>query len=336
MRKRIVIYYIGSLGDTIVALPCFHKIAETFADAQRIVLTSKPASANTVAMDDLLAGSGLIDSVVTYPDKTRSIFALFRLAFKLRALKADTLIYLSRARGMAACQRDLLFFRLCGFRKIIGAPNAPDFQHYTPDEHGNIERECERLARRLTPLGKIDVYDRNVWDLRLSSTEHAAGRSCTAPFGSAPFFAIHMGCKRPRNDWGTANWQELIVRLRTIMPQYGLLCIGGPPDRAHAQDVTACWNGPVVNACGTLSSRISGAALANARLFIGHDSGPIHLAAAMGVPCVGIFGDHNRPRKWHPPGPQHRILHSMRGVAAITVDEVEAAVRSVLSADTAP
>jgi hypothetical protein len=52
----------------------------------------------------------------------------------------------------------------------------------------------------------------------------------------------------------------------------------------------------------------------------------------MGVPCIGLFGDNNRPRKWHPVGPQHRLLHDLRGVQAIEVDAVLQAAAAQLQA----
>ena len=73
-----------------------------------------------------------------------------------------------------------------------------------------------------------------------------------------------------------------------------------------------------------------------ASLFIGHDSGPMHLAAAVGVPCVAVFGDHNVPKRWHPIGDQHRIIHNMRGVRAITPDEVYEAVAERLASLASP
>ena len=66
--------------------------------------------------------------------------------------------------------------------------------------------------------------------------------------------------------------------------------------------------------------------LAKAALFVGHDSGPLHLAAAVGLACVALFGGYNRPRKWHPVGDHHRIIHNMAGVQAISPDEVLEAV----------
>jgi heptosyltransferase III len=84
-----------------------------------------------------------------------------------------------------------------------------------------------------------------------------------------------------------------------------------------------------MNLCGRLTPRESAAAMRNALFFVGHDSGPLHLAAVAGVPCVGIFGNYNKPKWWHPMGHQHRIIHNMRGVRDIAPVEVYAAVCSI-------
>jgi lipopolysaccharide heptosyltransferase III len=64
-----------------------------------------------------------------------------------------------------------------------------------------------------------------------------------------------------------------------------------------------------VNLCGKLSPRESAAVLARAKLFLGHDSGPMHLAAAVGIPCVAVFSARNRPRMWFPWGSQHEVIY---------------------------
>ena len=67
--------------------------------------------------------------------------------------------------------------------------------------------------------------------------------------------------------------------------------------------------GPVVNLCGKLTPRESAAAFERARMFVGHDSGPMHLAAAVQTPCVAIFAARNIPRVWFPFGEQHRVVY---------------------------
>jgi ADP-heptose:LPS heptosyltransferase len=66
-------------------------------------------------------------------------------------------------------------------------------------------------------------------------------------------------------------------------------------------------------------------------LFVGHDSGPMHLAASQGTWCVALFGDHEPPRRWHPYGAGHRVIHDMRGIRAIQAEQVLGHLREALN-----
>jgi heptosyltransferase-3 len=328
--ERIVIYRLGSLGDTVIALPCLHKIAKAFPRAERLVLTNIPVSAKAAPLESVLANSGLVHDYVTYPLGIRSLRALFDLALRLRSLRASTLIYLNFHRGGTTLSRDLLFFRLCGFKHIIGAPITCDLSDHRLDpETGTYEYEVNRLARTLYELGPIDLDDPANWDLRLTAEERAAGAKTIAPFAGRPFIAINMGGKWAENQWGSDNWRALLDELATTHASFGILAIGGPEDAAAVGPATAGWPGPIINACGTLAPRETAAALEKASLFVGHDSGPMHLASACRVRCVGLFG-RLEPRVWHPYGSGHRPLHKPnQGIRAIRVDEVAAAVREI-------
>jgi ADP-heptose:LPS heptosyltransferase len=329
--ERIVIYRMGSLGDTVVALPCFHKLAEAFPDAERYVLTNIPVSSKAAALELILGPSGLIHGVINYPIRLRSIREMWRLMRRLRAMRATKLIYLGPSRGLFALYRDVLFFRLSGFPRIIGAPFARHLRDYPYDAaKGPVEYECSRLIRAVAALGPIDLDDRKNWDLRLTDAERKAGDQALRLFGGKPFVAINMGGKVAENHWGQDNWRHLLRALSVSHGGYGLLFLGAAEEAGAVAGVVAGWPGPVVNACGTLLPRESAAALLRASLFVGHDSGPMHLAAAVGVACVAPFGGYNPPRRWHPYGARHRVVHRMQGVQHVTVEEIVALVRDTL------
>lgn len=327
--EPILIYRLGSLGDTIVALPCFHRVAQRFPHSPRIVLTNVPVQSKAAPLESILGGSGLIDGVLSYPIGSRSVGALWTLRQQIRRLGARTLVYLTPARGLKALRRDLLFFQLCGLSRIVGAPNTADLQSNRLNAEGQVERECERLARCLAELGSPDVTDARSWDLVLRPDEQAAGRGLLGEMLGRPVLAINMGGKVLKNDWGVDHWSTLLPRLAASMAGWGLLIVGGPEDGERARQASALWPGPTVDATGRATPRVSAAALTHARIFVGHDSGPLHLAASVGVPCVGLFGDNNLPCKWHPPGDQHRSLHRMDGVRAISIADVEQAVSDI-------
>jgi ADP-heptose:LPS heptosyltransferase len=338
--QRIVVYRLGSLGDTVVALPCFHKVAETWPRAERIVLTNFPVSSKAAPLEIILRESGLISGAIAYPVGTRSIVELVRLASQLRRLRADALVYLTPARGRLSAWRDWLFFKMCGFKRIVGTPLTHDMQDCRVQSSGASEptwveeRECERLARCLRELGPIDLDDPDVWNLRLTEEELEAGAAVTRPLFLTPYFAINMGGKAREKDWGLPNWFGLLQALSEAYPKTGMLIVGAAEDSERAQRVAEVWPGQVVDACGKLSPRESAAAMRNAIAFIGHDSGPLHLAAASGVRCIGLFGNLNRPNRWHPPGAQHRIIHRMAGLQTISVSDVIAAVKDMLARKT--
>jgi heptosyltransferase III len=333
----IVIYRLGSLGDTIVALPCFTAIAQAFPRHRKILLTNKPVSLKAAPIEAILGGgTGFFDTLISYPVGARSPKVLLSLWQNLRATRSDTLIYLTPPRGKAAILRDLLFFRSAGFGRIIGLPLSSDLAKCRVDAGGQLERESSRLARCLGALQAIDLTQPEYWDLRLTPDEIEAGRAITATLSATPYIAVNMGGKVVKNDWGEDNWTALFELLKIDFSQCGLLIVGAAEDSPRAKAVIARWPGPTVNACGELSPRESGAAMRGAVLFVGHDSGPMHLAAAMNVTCVALFGDNNPPAKWHPFGADHCILHSMAGVRAIRTADVDATVTGVLRLKLSP
>jgi heptosyltransferase III len=334
--RRIVIYRLGSLGDTVVALPCFHKVSQVWPEAQRIVLTNVPVSSKAAPLEAILREGGLIQGTIAYPVGTRSIFELWRLAKHLRSLKSQTLIYLTSSRGLINAFRDWIFFKLCGFKEIIGVPLTKDLQRcrrigpHSAGESQTEERECERLARCLSPLGPINLDEPKMWNLQLTDRELRVGDDVLTSLWWKPYFAVNMGGKAKEKDWGMGNWRALLALLSRQFPAAGLLIVGAAEDSERADQVSDVWTGPVVDACGRLSPRESAAAMRRAAVFIGHDSGPLHLAAAAGVSCVGLFGNINRPSRWHPRGAQHRIIHRMSGLQYISVAEVIEAVREIV------
>ena len=333
-QQRIVIYRLGSLGDTVVALPCFHKVADVWPDAERIVLTNFPVSSKAAPLEVILREGGLIHAAIAYPVGTRSLAELWNLAIHLRRLKADVLVYLTPARGVLNAYRDWFFFKLCGFKNIVGTPLTADLQtcrQIGTDTSGEVqERECERLARCLHELGYVDLDGPEAWNLRLTDRELQVGDALLAPLAAEPYFAVNMGGKAKEKDWGMENWLALLGKLALRYPGTGLLIVGAAEDSERAQVIAGHWGGQVIDVCGKLSPRESAAAMRHAVAFIGHDSGPLHLAAATGVRCVGLFGNFNQPKRWHPKGQQHRIIHRMSGLGNISVDEVLSAAADIV------
>jgi heptosyltransferase-3 len=307
--KRVLIYRLGSLGDTVIAVPALHLIERAFPAARRVLLTNIQAYINAPAAFSILDGSALVDDFIDYPLATRSFPTILRLWWRLVRFRPEIVIYLMPKRGERSLARDKWFFRLAGARQVIGLP-VGDLAESAYDPATQLwESEAARLLRCLRNLGDGRLDDAASWDLRLTPAEEQKGRDMLAPLAGRPLIACGPGTKMQAKDWGQENWRALLTNLAAELPHYGLVLVGAKLDAEVAGYVSRDWRGPVVNLCGLLSPRETAAALKNTGLFLGPDSGPMHLAAAYGVPCAIAFASLDRPGRWFPAGKMHRPIY---------------------------
>ena len=85
-------------------------------------------------------------------------------------------------------------------------------------------------------------------------------------------------------------------------------CVGAKTEFGESEKMGQFWPDQKVNLCGALTPRKSAATLGKTAVFIGHDGGPMHLAATVGIPCVAIFSARNKPGKWFPFGSGHPVI----------------------------
>jgi heptosyltransferase-3 len=328
-----------------------HLVARAFPGAERRMLTNFPVNVKAPPAAAILQNSGLIHGYFRYAVGTRSPRELLSLWWQLVRWRPQVLVYLGPVRGVEAARRDAKFFRLCGIPRLVGVPDMEDMQQNRWQESAQaVEPEAARLVRNLRELGNADLDDPASWDLRLTPAEHARATQALAPAAGRPIIAVSVGTKVQSKDWGRENWRALLARLAALYPGHALALAGATEECEASEFAADGWrgvsSGPVVNLCGLLAPRESAATFAQARVFVGHDSGPMHLAAAVQTPCVAIFAARNKPRVWFPYGKQHRVLYHQtdcwgcgletcivqrkKCLTSITVEEVVAEVRAIL------
>ncbi|HTD97577.1 MAG TPA: glycosyltransferase family 9 protein [Edaphobacter sp.] len=349
--KRVLIYRLGSLGDTLIALPALHLVARAFPHAERRMLTNFPVNVKAPPAAAILENSGLVDEYIPYAVGTRNPVELLSLWWTLFRWRPEVLVYLGSTRGVESARRDAAFFRLCGIKRLVGVSVTEDMQRPRWEESTQaLEPEGARLARNIAELGDAHLDAPASWDLHLTPGEHARAAAALAQVAGHPLIAVSVGTKVQSKDWGRENWRALLGRLAALYPGHALALSGAPEESESSEFAAEGWRqsagGPVVNLCGLLTPRQSAAAFAKARVFIGHDSGPMHLAAAVQTPCVAIFAARNKPRVWFPYGRQHRVVYHQtecwgcgletciverkRCITSITVEEVATEVRAIL------
>lgn len=136
--------------------------------------------------------------------------------------------------------------------------------------------------------------------------------------------AVHPGSGSPRKNWPADRWQTLLTELGVPV----LLILGEVERetwRARLSQLPDTVRPILMPALEELVTEIS-----SCRLFLGHDSGVSHLAAACGVPCVLLFGPTD-PAMWAPPTRHVRVLQSDPDLAHLSIDSVRRAVQSALA-----
>ena len=308
--NNILVFRIGHLGDTLVALPAFWELRRAFPNAKLTLLSNvDAANPNYLSPRSVLPAQGLFDEYVDYPTNLgpfASKTAALKLLFRLRTSRYDGAFYLMpRTRALSAIARDKKFFRLAGISELRGAryleenrlPDVP------PKPTPRVETESEFLLHALASEG-VPLSAQPQADLLLSAEERGLAEDWLDKNGmngaEHPLLAIAPGSK-----WESKLWFEdrFFETVRRVIEATGALPLifGGPEDREKGDRLIASW-GRGGNASGDLSVRGSAALLERCSAYLGNDSGPMHLAAAVGLPCVGIFAAVDYIGRWEPFG----------------------------------
>ncbi len=351
--ERVLIYRLGSLGDTTVALPILHLVERSYPTAERRMLTNFPVHSKAPASAAVLGDSGFVHGYIRYAAGTRNPLELLRVAREVRRFKPDVLVYLIGVRNRRSYRRDKWFFRLlCGVKRIVGFPGESELSRVKDRSTGLFEAEASRMARAVRELGDAEPGNLANWDLRLTEAERARADEVLDGLADKPLIVCGPGTKMQAKDWGRENWRALLSRLAVTYPQYPLVLVGAKEDAEVSDYAATDWTGPKLNVCGRLTPRETAAVTARAHVFLGPDSGPMHLAAAAGVPCVIAFSARGLPGVWYPVGNQHQILYRQtscygcnletcvveerRCLSAITVEDMAQAVGRVLRTPSVP
>jgi len=145
--------------------------------------------------------------------------------------------------------------------------------------------------------------------------------------------AIHPGSGSPSKNWPLESWDQLGRRLVRANPGVTLLLVEGEADEEQAQILSEAWKDLPLLRVRWLPLPILGALLSKAVLYLGHDSGVTHLAAAArrDLPILVLFGPSD-PAVWAPPRDGVHILRSPSALSALGVEQVFNAAQGLLSA----
>lgn len=318
--RRVLVFRSGQLGDMIVSLPALWAVRRHWPEAKLTLLCDVHPGRNYVLASDIFGGTGICDDLEHYEvpaageARLRTALGRLRLLVRLRARRFDALVYLAPSiRPPAHVRRDVRFFRLAGLRRIYGADHFPPVPIKQPGQPFPVgEHEADLLLARLQADGiSVPPRGQGSLDLRLGEAEAAAVARWQATLpsdGGRMWLGVGPGSKMPAKRWPPERFREVVRQLITHHDIWPVV-FGGREDRESGDRLLAGW-GRGYNAAGALSVRGSAAALGQCAIYLGNDTGTMHLAAAAGTFCVAVFSARDWPGAWYPYGVEQRVFRT--------------------------
>jgi predicted lipopolysaccharide heptosyltransferase III len=287
--ERVLIVRLRSIGDTVLATPSLLAL-KRFA----------PHVSVDILLEDWVApvldGFPHIDKVITLERKSTSARA--RVARQLRANRYDVVYNLHG--GTTAT----LLTRATGAPHRVGYDTyqyARLHNHLSPSSASLWGRDkTHSVEQQLALLGwtGVPVSDRPPTKLAVTATAAAgiAARLQAEGLTETPFVVIHPAAAFATKQWAAVNFGRVAEALSS--QGLGMIAITTPAEKAIVDEMNRGTAAPAA-AFTDLSLPEITALLAQARLFVGNDSGIAHIAAAVETPSVVIFGSSNRAH-WRP------------------------------------
>lgn len=329
--RNILVIDFGQLGDVVMSLPALRALRERFPHAQLTVMVGKPG-AQIIDMSGYADATIEVDRVQLRDGfKPLSVVRIFQVVKDVRRRKFDLVIDLH-----SFSETNLLgFFSGASKRLFSRRPGRSlDFlANFTPrppvDKNEPQHHLIDRYLDVLRPLGIKDQprvprlvtrpEDVRAVDVVLKKAKAEAG---------APLVGLFPGAGHPGRCWPLEQFAELadfLIRNDGVRP----IVFVGPEERHLVPRMREIFPAACV-ILEKLSIPQLAAAQARLAVFVSNDTGPVHIAAAVGAPIVVLI-DLPQPHAYVPTAESQRLIFS-ESVSAIEVEEVYGATRELLGA----
>jgi lipopolysaccharide heptosyltransferase II len=275
--ERLLIVLLGAIGDVVCGMPLAQRLRAGWPRT-RITWAVEPPAA------PLLEGHPAVDEVLVF-QRGGGLPALIEMLRALRDNRPDVVLDLQR------------HFKSGLFSWATQAPRRIGF-HWENSREGNWFFNTDSIEPVQTFTIKLTHFLRFADRLGVAAAPVSFGLAATAAErrrvaglladAGAPLAVLFVGSTWPSRQWLPAATAALCARLRAR--GLGVVLVGGPDDAAFAEAVQDAGGGPLLNLVGRTTLRDVIAVMEHAAVAIGPDTGPMHIAAAVGAPVVALFG----------------------------------------------
>jgi len=294
--KKILVINLAFIGDVILSVPAIRALKETYPEA-RIDMLTVPV---TVPVAKLIP---YVDTVLEYDKRGqhKNILKLWQLIKKLRTQKYDLAVAMNFAlRGAAVAWASGAHNRL-GY----DAQHAAMFlTHVASSARSEIRHETENYLSLLKPIG-IEAEDARL-ELKITPEVINRVREKLVLEENQPLIIICPFGRNPLNCWTVEGNAETV---RHLAGKARCILIGGNAEKNLLEQVKEMSGAKIEILAGALSIEELAALIKIADIMITVDTGPMHIAGAVGTPILSLVGRSDY-RVWGPRGPRDIVLHN--------------------------
>ena len=265
-----------ALGDTIFNTPVFRVFRQNFPHVRTVALLN-PSTAPLFKTDPN------IDEILLYDGKKGGFL---RALSRLKKIKPDAVFILHSNEPEATP-----LAVLSGVKYVFKLPNAGSkfspFHSNAPEPYGDERYVVLNRLEQLKFIG-VESCDTRL-NLYLEACDFTRVDEMLKGYGARKFIGFQMGASTVSRQWFLQRWQELaeIILERTDAV---IVLTGSPAERAMTAQLEDVLKSPrVINAAGKFSLREAAALIARLDVLVTPDTGPLHVAAALKTPTIGLF-----------------------------------------------
>lgn len=277
--KRILVIKLSSLGDIILAIPSLKALKEAFPGGKIAVLVLKKYA-------PILYGCPYVDETITLENDYKRLKNIRAIAKDLRRRAFDYILDLQNNRAS----------------HLISFLTFPQYSFGYLRKWGFLLTKHIKYIRNLDPLSSqekileligIRIKEKKLifWDIKPGGLEKPLG-------GEENLIGINISASK---KWLTKNWpsghiKSLIELITKNLPPYKVVLLGDSGSKEIAKEIESTDNRSIINLCGKTTLQDLPAVIKRLKVFITPDTATLHLAQALNVPTIGLFGptDPNR------------------------------------------
>ncbi len=309
---RILAFRNDRLGEFLLTAPAFVSLKMQYPDAQLCV-------ACAAATQSLIETIPAIDRSFVWEARPHGLRALLELIQRLRRERYDLCVIFNPTKEAHLASFFAGIPRRVGYRRKAGillTESLPDLK-YRGDRH---EIDANLQLARLAGCAPQNLSD----DLSITVNEAQAEPFLKAQAAAhESWIALHPWTSDPAKEWPLQHFRQLCDQLAAGHNRK-ILVIGGPEEAKRKDGFFDGLGAPVLDLVGKTTLPQLAGILKRCRLLISGDSGPVHLACAVGTPVLALFSTAlaaKGPLRWGPRGPQTAVI-GMQRIEDIRVSSV--------------